>query len=99
MVYADLKSILKPVGKQYREKMNKKKTEQKGRTPYTETMNTHVPSGCCVHNTFACGDDSDPLKMCRGKDYTERFIEDVVRRLCVTFPQYLKTILTDVLKR
>ena len=62
MLYADFESILKPVDKQYREKMKKMKAEKKGKTLYTEKINTHVPSGWCVHSTFAYGDVPDPLK-------------------------------------
>ena len=67
MLYADFESILNPLDKQYREKVNKRKTERKGKILYTEKINTHVPSGWCVHNTFAYGDVSDLLKMFRGK--------------------------------
>ena len=45
MLYADFESILKPVDERYREKINKMKAERKGKTPYTENINTHVPSG------------------------------------------------------
>ena len=45
MLYADFESILKPDDEHYREKMNKMKTEVKGKAPYTEKINTHVPSG------------------------------------------------------
>ena len=46
MLYADFESILKPLDTQYREKVNKRKTERKGKILYTEKINTHVPSGC-----------------------------------------------------
>ena len=68
MLYAHFKSILKPVEEQYREKKIKMKTERKGKTPYTEKINTHVPSGWCVHSNYAYGDIPDPLEMYRGKD-------------------------------
>ena len=48
--------------------MNIMKTDGKGKTPYTEQVNTHIPSGWCVHSTFACGDVFDILKIYRGKD-------------------------------
>ena len=94
MLYADFESILKPVEKQYREKMNKRKTQRKGKTRYTEKINTHVPSGWSVHNTPVYGDVSDLLKLHRGKDCVVKFIEhieDVVRHLCATFSQQPKT--------
>ena len=63
MLYADFESILKPVDERCRDKMNTMKTEEKGKASYTEKINTHVPSGWCVHSTFAYGDVPDPLKM------------------------------------
>ena len=65
-------------------------------------MNTHVPSGWCVHSTFAYGDVPDPLKMYQGKDCVKKFaeyIEEEVKRLHETFPWQPMTKLTDVLKR
>ena len=59
MLYADFESILKPVDEQYRGKTNRMKTERKDKAPYTEKINTHVPSGWCVHSTFAYGDAPD----------------------------------------
>ena len=102
MLYADFESILKPVNERYRDKMNTMKTERKGKAPYTEKINTHVPSGWCVHSTFAYGDVPDPLKMYRGKDCVEKFveyIEEEVKRLYATFPQQPMIELTDVLKK
>ena len=63
MLYADFKSILKPVDERYRNKMNTVKTEKKGKAPYTEKINAYIPSGWYVHNTFAYGDVPDPLKI------------------------------------
>ena len=53
MLYADFESILKPVDERYRDRMNTMKTERKGKAPYTEKINTHLPSGWFVHSTFA----------------------------------------------
>ena len=50
------------------------KAGRKGKAPYTEKINTHVPSGWCVHSTFAYGDVPNPLKMYRGKDCVEKFV-------------------------
>ena len=75
MLYADFECILKPVDERNRDKMNRMNTKRKGKAPYTEKINTHVPSGWCVHSTFAYGDVSDPLKMYRGKDCVEKFVE------------------------
>ena len=43
-MYAHFESILKPVNERYKEMMNTMKTERKGKAPYTEKINTHVPS-------------------------------------------------------
>ena len=102
MLYADFESILKPVDKRYRDKMNTMKADRKDKAPYTEKINTHIPSGWCVHITFAYRDVSDPLKMYRGKDCVEKvveYIEEEVKRLYATFPQQPMTGLTNVLKR
>ena len=102
MQYADFKSILKPVGERYRDKMHTMKTEGKGKAPYTKKITIHVPSGWCVHSTFAHGYVPDPLKMYRGKDCVEKFveyIEEEVKRLYETFPRQPMTRLTDVQKR
>ena len=62
------------------DRMNTMKTERKGKVSYTEKINTHAPSGWCVHSTFAYGDVPDPLKMYRGKDCVEKFVENHRRR-------------------
>ena len=82
--------------------MKKMKAEKKGKTLYTEKINTHVPSGWCVHSTFAYGDVPDPLKTYRGKDCVEKFVEHLeeeVKRLYRIFRQQPMIELTDVLKR
>ena len=101
MLYADFEIILKPIDERYRDKMNRMKAGRKGKTSYTEKINTHVPSGWCVHSTFAYGDVPNPLKMYRGKDCVEKFveyIEEEVKRLYTLFPQQATTGLTDILK-
>ena len=91
MLYADFESILKPVDERCKEKMHTMKTERKGKASYTEKINTHVPPGWCVHSTFEYGDVSNPLKMYRGKDCVEKFVEYIeeeveeVKRLYETF--------------
>ena len=98
MLYAYFENILNPVDEQYREKMKKMKTKRKSKTPYTEKINTYVPSGCCLHSTFPYGYVSDPLKMYRGKDCGETFIEhleDEVKRLFAILPQQPMTDFTD----
>ena len=88
MLYADFESILKRIDERYGEKMNTVKAERKGKIPYTEKINTHLPSGWCVHSTFAYGDVPDPLKIYRGKNRVKKFveyIEEEVKRLYTTF--------------
>ena len=78
------------------------KTDRKGKAPYTEKINTHVPSGWHVQSTFVYGDVSDPSEMYQGKDSVEKFveyIEEEVKRFYETFPRRPMTKLTDVLKR
>ena len=102
MLYVDFESTLKLVDEQYRDRMNTMKTERKGKTPYTEKINTHVPSRWCVHSTFAYGNVSDPLKIYRREDCVEKFveyIEEEVKRLHETFLKQPVIKLTDVLKR
>ena len=102
MMYADFESILRPVDEVYKDKMNVMKVERRGKASYTKKINKYVPSGCCVYSTFAYGDVLDPLKMYRGKDCVEKFvehIEDEVKRLYSIFPQQPMIELTDVLKR
>ena len=72
MLHADFESILKPVDERYRDRMNAMTTERKCKVPYTEKINTHVPSGWCVRSTFAYGEVPDPLKMYRGKRLCEK---------------------------
>ena len=82
--------------------MNTMKTERKGKSSYTEKINTHVPSGQCVHSTFAYEDVPDPLKIYRDKECVEKFveyIEEEVKRLYKTSPKQPMTKLTDALKR
>ena len=103
-IYAvcSLESILKPIDQRYRNRMKTMKRKRKGKVSDTEKINTHVPSGWCVHSIFAYGDVLDPLKMCRGKDFVEKFeeyIEEEVKRLYETFPRQPMTRLTDVQKR
>ena len=59
--YTDIESILKPVDKHYREKMDQMMAEGRVKTTYIEKISTDLSSGCCVHSTFAYGDVLDPL--------------------------------------
>ena len=83
MLYANFESILKPVAKQYIDKMNKIETERKGKVTYTERINTYVPSGWCTQ--YVCiWKSSLSLKMVLWKRLKEH-TEDEVKRLYATF--------------
>ena len=56
MLYADFETILKPVYKKHRGKINQMKTERKVKILHIKNINTHVASGWCLHSTFAYGD-------------------------------------------
>ena len=79
------------------------KAGRKGKASYIEKINTHIPSGWCVHYTFAYEEHvSNPLKMYRGKDCVEKFVEYIeqeVKRLYATFPIKPMTRLTDIEER
>ena len=68
MLHADFESILKPVDERHRDKMNTMKIKRKDKASYTEKINRNVPSGWCVHSTFAYGDVPDFSKMYRGRN-------------------------------
>ena len=102
MLYADFESNAKPINELYRESMNRMKAGRKDKAPYTEKIGKHVPSGWCVHSTFAYGDVPGPLKMYQGKDCVEKLVEYIkeeVKRLYEKFPQKPMIELTTVLKR
>ena len=101
MLPTDFESILQPADEVYKDKMNVIKAEKKGKTSYQKKINTHVPSGWCVHSTFAYGYVPHPLKMYRGKDCVEEFVEYLkveVKRQYLIFPQQPMIELTDGLK-
>ena len=109
-MYADFESILKPMDERYKEKMKAKRAKRAKRAEqrkqagksyiksYTEHINQHVPSGFAVFSKFAYGDVPDPLKIYRGKDCVEEFVEHLekeVERLYNMFPQKVMTSLTE----
>ena len=50
MLCADFESILKPVDEQYREKMNKIKTERKSKALYPEKIDTCTAKIVCTQH-------------------------------------------------
>ena len=60
--------------------------------PYTNEVNQHTPSGCCVYSKFAYGDVDDPLRLYRGKDCIETFCNYIKGEACsciTCFTSYL----------
>ena len=68
MMYADFKSILKPV----QGAMNDPNVSS------TRVINVHEPSGWCVYSTFSYGTVNNPLTQYRGKDCVKKFCEHVI---------------------
>ena len=67
-----------------------------------EKINRQVPSGFCVYSKFAYGDVHNPLKVYRGEDCVEKFIqyiEDEAKRLYAAYPEQPMIPLTEVLKQ
>ena len=81
IMYADFESILEPMDPVEPGSPNQ---------PYTNEVNHHTPSGCCVYSKFAYGDVDDLLRTYRGKDCIETFcnyIKGEARRLYHMFPE------------
>ena len=77
------------------------KTEQNGKTSYTENINTYT---VWMEFTFyvCIWRYSDPLKMYHGKDCVEKFIENTeheIKWLYARFSKQPMTEFTDVLER
>ena len=80
-LYADFESILEPM-----DPVEPVSPSE----PYTNEVNQHSPSGCCVYSNFAYGDVDNPLRTYRGKDCIETFcnyIKGEARRLYHMFPE------------
>ena len=74
IMYADFESILMPIND----------------SQDTNKINEHIPCGFGVYSKFAYGDIQDPLKIYRGKDCVEKFINHIekeAKRLYEIFPQ------------
>ena len=83
IMYADLESILEPMGPVETGSPNSNQL-------YTNEVNQHAPSGCCVYSKFAYGDVDISLRLYRGKDCIETFcnyIKGEGRRLYHMFPE------------
>ena len=85
IMYADFESILEPMSPVELGSPNPNQ-------PYTNEVNQHTPSGCCVYSKFAYGDVDNPLRLYRGKDCIEILVITSKEKLvdCITcFPSYL----------
>ena len=52
--------------------MNETKTEQKGKTSFTEKISVHLPSRWFVYSMLTYGDPLDQLEMCCSKDCVQK---------------------------
>ena len=50
MLYADLESMLKPMDERCKAKMSLMRADRKGKTSFTDKVNSHIPSGWCVYS-------------------------------------------------
>ena len=99
IMYADLESILEPMGPQGLGSLAKPRLvvsdpiESPNPYPnqsYIRNINQHVSSGWCVYSKFAYSEVKDPLKMYRGKDCVKKFCDHVIgeaHRLYHAFPE------------
>ena len=87
IMYADFKSILKPIQGPGNDLMISSK----------RAIGSHIPSGWCVHSKFAYGKIENRLKLYRGKDCVKKFCDHVIgeaRRIYQSFPEVPMTPLT-----
>ena len=80
IMYADFESILEPI-----QGVSNNPNESS-----TRGVNSHVPSGWCLHSKFAYGKVKNPTTQYRGSDCVERFCKHIIReakRLYTLFPE------------
>ena len=73
IMYADLESILEPMGPVEQGSPNQ---------PYTNEVNQHTPSGWLVYSKIAYGEVVTPVKTYRGKDCIETFCNYIKGEAC-----------------
>ena len=78
IMYADFKSILKPI----------QGPENNLRISSTRGINNHVPSGLCVRSEFAYGKVENPLKLYRGEDCIKKFCDHVIGEACRLYQSF-----------
>ena len=80
IMYADFESILEPIqGAKNNPNMSS-----------TGGINSHVPSGWCLHTKFAYGKINNPTTQYRGVDGVESFCKQIIseaKRLYTSFPE------------
>ena len=80
IMYADFESILEPI----------QGAKNNPNISSTRGINSHKPSGWCLHIKFADGEVNDPTTQYRGADCVERFCEKIIsetKRLYSSFPE------------
>ena len=80
IMYADFESILEPI----------QGVSNDPNQSSTRGVNTHKPSGWCLHSKFAYGNVKKPAKQYRGPDCVEKFCEKIIsgtKRLYTSFPE------------
>ena len=79
-MYADFESILEPI----------QGAKNNPNVSSTGGVNSHKPSGWCLHTKFAYGKVNDPTTQYRGTDCVEKFCEKIIseaKRLYSSFPE------------
>ena len=80
IMYADFESILEPI----------QGISNDPNMSSTREVNTHKPSGWCLHSKFAYGSVKNPTTQYRGPDFVEKFCEHIIleaKRLYTSFPE------------
>ena len=80
IMYVNFESILEPI---QGAKNNRNISSTRG-------INSHKPSGWCLHTKFAYGEVNDPTTQYRGSDCVERFCKKIIseaKRLYSSFPE------------
>ena len=80
IMYADFESILEPI----------QGVSNDPNASSTREVNSHKPSGWCLHSKFAYGKVKNPTTQYRGSDCVEKFCEKIIgeaKRLYTSFPE------------
>ena len=80
VMYADFESILEPI----------QGVSNDPNVSSTRGINSHIPSGWCLHSKFAYGEVKNPSTQYRGLDCVEKFCKKIIaeaKRLYKSFPE------------